>query len=92
MRRQGADALIVDEAGRVLYVDVLALVHTARRPDTDHFTYRCRITGGSPRPSEETLDAQWWAVGDVPAWHADHRRRVHAALSLVPEGSGTSGS
>lgn len=129
MRRQGADALIVDEHGRVLLVQraddglwampggwvdpgedpadaavretaeetgldvvVLALVHTGRRPDSDHFTYRCRITGGSLRSSDETLDAQWWALGEVPAWHADHRQRVHAAQTSVPEGSGTSGT
>jgi 8-oxo-dGTP pyrophosphatase MutT (NUDIX family) len=41
--------------------------------------YLCEVTGGMLRGSHEGLDLRYWALAEVPVWHADHQRYALAA-------------
>ena len=41
--------------------------------------YLCEVTGGEPRISHESLDARYWRIEDVPAWHLTHEEYAKAA-------------
>src|SRR5579859_2931321 len=43
--------------------------------------YLCEVSGGTLQTSHESLDARYWRIEDVPAWHEMHRiyaRSAHA--------------
>jgi 8-oxo-dGTP pyrophosphatase MutT (NUDIX family) len=67
--REGADAFVRDHAGRVLLV---------RRADDG----RWAMPGGwvEPAPSAETPEVAFIDPATVTRWHADHGRRVAAAI------------
>jgi ADP-ribose pyrophosphatase YjhB (NUDIX family)/rhodanese-related sulfurtransferase len=47
--------------------------------------YRCQIVGGElSTESHEVLDARFWPIDDVPAWHLDHETFARAAAVTPP--------
>lgn len=50
----------------------------------------CEIAGGEMRLSHEGLDLRYWAIDDVPKWHATHEtyarasHKVWASKELIP--------
>ncbi len=75
---QAAMRETLEETG--LVVEALALVHVAARTGSVHLTFGCRVAGGRLRASAEARDVRYWDAHAVPAWHADHRERMQAAL------------
>lgn len=66
---------------------VLQLVDVQTRlPDAEYGIYTvvaaiylCERLGGALRLSHESLDLRYWAIDEVPRWHAHHQR--HALLA-----------
>jgi len=41
--------------------------------------YLCEVTGGELRISHESLDARYWRIEEVPAWHLTHAQYASVA-------------
>lgn len=41
--------------------------------------YRCEVTGGAMKRSDESLDVRYWPIDDVPVWHIQHDEYARAA-------------
>ena len=78
---QAAVREVAEETG--LTVSEPRLLHTELRPESVHFTYGCRLDGGEPRVSEESLEVAFRDPDDVQEWHTDHRARLHSALATI---------
>jgi len=70
---------IQEETGLQAHIVQLVDVYT-RRPSVDYglytmvaVLYLCEVEGGTLRASHEHHDVRYWAIEDVPNWHAQHR-------------------
>jgi ADP-ribose pyrophosphatase YjhB (NUDIX family) len=44
--------------------------------------FLCSVVGGTLTPQpHEVIEARWWHVDDVPAWHLNHEQLARAALA-----------
>ncbi len=50
--------------------------------------YLCEVIGGTLQVLPEAVAVQYWAIGAVPTWHADHERQAQVAYRhwYGPEG------
>jgi len=71
----------LEETG--LIVEGPRLVHVQERERSRHSTYACRLAGGVLTPSGETPEVAFIDPATVTRWHADHGRRVAAAMKAV---------
>ena len=71
---------VVEETG--LQVSAPRLVHTEQRPQSIHYTFRCRLDGGRLRASEESLEVAFRTPDQVGQWHTDHHERLLAAMGV----------
>jgi len=78
-----------EELGLTLRVDRLADVRSrpAGEEQGPHslvaVVFLCAIVGdGEIVPNHEVLEARWWDLDDVPAWHMDHQSYARAALAV----------
>ena len=82
------EASIVASAERLVWVSTGAPVTHAngdRAQYIDH-TFRMRYVSGEPGPGDdETTDARWFAVDDLPAMRAVFADRVAVVLEDAPE-------
>lgn len=70
-----------------LTIQPIQLVDVMFRPASEAFgphavvsvVYLCEVRGGEFALSSEVLDARYWAIDQVPAWHKDHREFAEAA-------------
>jgi hypothetical protein len=44
--------------------------------------YLCDVKGGTPQTSHEALEARYWRIEEVPAWHELHQRYAEAAHAV----------
>jgi hypothetical protein len=51
-------------------------VHTEQRPQSVHYTFRCRLDGGRLQASEESLEVAFLAPNQLGQWHTDHHERL----------------
>jgi 8-oxo-dGTP pyrophosphatase MutT (NUDIX family) len=72
---------VAEETG--LQVSAPRLVHTERRPQSVHYTFRCRLDGGRLQTSEESLEVAFVAPDEVDRWHTDHHKRLLAAMAMA---------
>lgn len=72
---------VAEETG--LQVSAPHLVHTKQRPQSVHFTFRCRLDGGRLAASEESLEVAFVSPDDIDQWHTDHHERLTAALAKL---------
>lgn len=84
-----------EELGLTLRVDRLAAVR-ARAASTEQgphslvtVIFLCSIVGDAEiTPNHEVLEARWWDVDEVTAWHMDHEHYTRAALAVRRAGTG----
>ncbi|HEV8451890.1 MAG TPA: NUDIX domain-containing protein [Gaiellales bacterium] len=81
MPEQAVVREVAEETG--LQVSAPRLVHSERRPQSVHHTFRCRLDGGRLQVSDESLEVAFLAPDDVGRWHADHRERLLAAMAVA---------
>lgn len=85
---------VLEESGVHISVDRLASV--AAEPLTTHVngdqvyyldhTFDCTWTGGEPYPADdESVDAAWVALSELPPMDAVLRRRIEVVLSGLPQ-------
>ena len=72
---------VAEETG--LQVSAARLAHTEQRPQSVHYTYRCRLDGGRLQASEESLAVAFLMPNQVDHWHTDHRERLLAAMAVA---------
>jgi 8-oxo-dGTP pyrophosphatase MutT (NUDIX family) len=72
---------VAEETG--LQVSAPRLAHTEQRPQSVHYTYRCRLDGGRLQASEESLELAFLMPNQVDHWHTDHRERLLAAMAVA---------
>ena len=72
---------VAEETG--LQVSAPRLVHTAQRPQSVHYTFRCRLDGGRLQVSEESLEVAFLTPSQVGHWHTDHHARLLAAMAVA---------
>jgi ADP-ribose pyrophosphatase YjhB (NUDIX family) len=72
---------VAEETG--LQVSAPRLVHTKRRPQSVHYTFRCRLEGGRLRTSDESLEVAFLTPDQVGQWHTDHHERLLAAMAVA---------
>jgi ADP-ribose pyrophosphatase YjhB (NUDIX family) len=70
---------VAEETG--LQVSAPRLVHTEQRPQSVHYTFRCRLDGGRLQASDESLEVAFLTPDKVGQWHTDHRERLLAAMA-----------
>jgi ADP-ribose pyrophosphatase YjhB (NUDIX family) len=69
-----------------LDAQIIRLVDVIERmPSAEHgphtavaVVYLCKVIGGELRISHESLDARYWRIEEVPAWHELHERYAAA--------------
>jgi 8-oxo-dGTP pyrophosphatase MutT (NUDIX family) len=72
---------VAEETG--LQVSAPRLAHTEQRPQSAHYTFRCRLDGGRLQASDESLEVAFLTPDEVGQWHTDHRERLLAALAVA---------
>jgi ADP-ribose pyrophosphatase YjhB (NUDIX family) len=72
---------VAEETG--LRVSAPHLVHTEQRPQSVHYTFRCRLDGGRLQASDESLEVAFLTPDKVGQWHTDHRERLLAAMAVA---------
>jgi ADP-ribose pyrophosphatase YjhB (NUDIX family) len=72
---------VAEETG--LQVSAPRLVHTEQRPQSVHYTFRCRLDGGRLQASDESLEVAFLTPDQVGQWHTDHRERLLAAMAVA---------
>lgn len=72
---------VAEETG--LQVSAPRLVHTEQRPQSVHYTFRCRLDGGRLQASDESLEVAFLTPDQVGQWHTDHRARLLAAMAVA---------
>ncbi len=72
---------VAEETG--LRVSAPHLVHTEQRPQSVHYTFRCRLDGGRLQASEESLEVAFLIPNRVDQWHTDHHERLLAAMTVA---------
>lgn len=77
-----------EETGLAVRVRQLVDVFT-RKPNSGYgphtsiaVVYLCDLIGGTLQISHESLDARYWLIDHVPAWHASHQQYAIAAYAL----------
>ena len=78
-----------EETGLEVQTQQLVGVFT-RKPNKRHgphtavaVVYLCNVVGGTPQPvSHEVLEARYWRIEDVPAWHELHQSYAEAARAV----------
>ena len=78
-----------EETGLQVQTRQLVDVFT-RKPNTGHgphtavaVVYLCVVVGGTPQSrSHEVLEARYWRIEDVPAWHELHQSYAEAARAV----------
>jgi ADP-ribose pyrophosphatase YjhB (NUDIX family) len=77
-----------EETGLAVQTRHLVGVFT-RRPEAGYgphtavaIVYLCDVRGGTPQTSHEVLEARYWRIEEVPAWHELHQRYAEAAHAV----------
>jgi len=72
---------VAEETG--LQVSAPRLVHTGQRPQSVHYTFRCRLVRGRLQASRESIEVAFLTPDQVGQWHADHHERLLAAIVVA---------
>lgn len=77
----GLEAEVLGLAG--VYSDLENSLHIAQGLEwhTVRVSVRCRVKGGEPVPSAETLEVGWFPLEALPPLITDHARRIRDALA-----------
>ncbi len=88
VREVEEEACVVAEVERLVWVaatGVVTHVNGDLGQYLDH-TFRCRWVDGDPRPGDdESTDAGWFALDDLPPMAALHRERIAVAAENPPD-------